>query len=211
RGTCVFAQRAAKRQVLCPDLRRQVGRVGCQKRERRFIIPAVLGEVEVDAADEMPRRAPTLEKLLDRRLRFGELGSKRISDLSPESFEDRGRDVLGASHRRRGRGEYLELGERGRGYWRVVCLEIGVGADRRDQPRGEVAPVAEVCWKRGPDFASPELEQSVPRATSERAFEPAGERGRQLEGVLRHGEQQVAARGQRQRRHEDGPPWSVMA
>ncbi len=90
-------------------------------------------------------------------------------------------------------------------------IEIGMRADGRDQLRGEGAPVAEVCWKRGPDFASPELEQSVPRATSERAFEPAGERGRQLEGVLRHREQQVAARGQRQRRHEDGSARSVMA
>ena len=76
-GACVFAQRAAERQVLRLGLRRQLGRVGRQKRERRLIIPAVLGEVEVDAADEMPRRVLALEKLLDRRLRFGELGSKR--------------------------------------------------------------------------------------------------------------------------------------
>ncbi|MGH9348248.1 MAG: hypothetical protein ACRD26_13400 [Vicinamibacterales bacterium] len=160
-GAGVFAQCAAKRQVLGPGLGRQLRRVGRQKRERRFIIPAVLGEVEVDAADETPRWAPTLEELLDRRLRFGELGSKRISDLGPERFEDRGRDVLRAGHWRRGRGECLELAERRRRYWRVVRIEIGLGADGRDQPRGEVAPVAEVCWKRGPDFGSAELEQSV--------------------------------------------------
>ena len=88
RGACVFAQRAGKRQVLRPGLRRQVSRVGRQKRERRFIIPAVLGEVEVDAADEMPRRALTLEKLLDRPLRFGEFGSKRCRGLSPERFKN---------------------------------------------------------------------------------------------------------------------------
>ena len=75
----------------------------------------------------------------------------------------------------------------------------------------KLAPVAEVGWKRGPDFGSAELEQPVTRAASERAFEPAGERGRRLEGVLHHREQQLAARGQHQRRHEDGSPRSVMA
>ena len=147
-------------------------------------MPAVLGEVEVDAADEMPRRALTLEKLLDRRLRFGELGSKRISDRSPECFEDRRGDVLGAGHWRRGRCEDLELAERGRGYWRVR-IETGMRADGRDQPRGEVAPVTGVCWKRGPDFASAELEQSVTRATSEGPFERPPESGRRLGGVVR--------------------------
>ena len=72
----------------------------------------------------------------------------------------------------------------GAGMWRVR-VEIGMRADGRDKPRGEVAPVAEVCWKRGPDFAGAELEQSMARAASERAFEPAGERGRRLEGVVR--------------------------
>ena len=51
-------------------------------------------------------------------------------------------------------------------------------ADGRDQPRGEVAPVAEVCRKRGPDFGGAELEQSVTGAASERALEPARERVR---------------------------------
>ena len=84
-------------------------------------------------------------------------------------------------------------------------------ADGRDQPRAEVAPVAEVCWKRGPDLGGAELEQSVTRATTEGALEPAQQRFWRLEGVVRDGEQQVAARGQRERRHEDGSPRSVMA
>src|SRR5437870_7942995 len=166
--------------MLRPGLRRQVGRVGCQKRERRFIIPAVLGEVEVDAADKMPRRAPTLEKLLDRHLRFGELGSKRGSDLSPERFKDRGRDVLGAGHRRRGRSERFEFGERGRLYWRVVRIEIGMRANDRDKSSGEIAPVAQVRWKCGPHFGGAELEKSVPRATTEGGLDPAQHRARRL-------------------------------
>ena len=52
----------------------------------------------------------------------------------------------------------------------------------RDQPRGEVAPVAEVCWKRGPDLGGAELEQSVTRAASERALRAVRDSvGRRLE------------------------------
>jgi hypothetical protein len=193
--------------LACDDNLRRVGR---QKRERSLFIPAVLGEIEVHAADETPRRAPMLEKLLDRPLRFGEFGSKRGRGLSPERCKNRGRDVLGAGHRRHGRGERLEFLHRGRRYGRVVRLEIGMHADRRHQPRGEVAPVAKVCWKDGSDLRGAELEQSVARAASKRAFEPARERGRWLDGLVRHGEQQVAARRQRQRWHADGSPRSVM-
>jgi hypothetical protein len=78
-------------------------------------------------------------------------------------------------------------------------------ANGRGQPRGEVAPVAEVCWKRSPDFRGTELEESVTRATTEGALEPAQERARRLEGVVRGREQQLAAPGQRERRHENHP------
>ncbi len=188
--------------MLGPGLRRQLGCVGRQKRERRLIIAAVLGEIEVHAADEMPRWALPLEKVLDRRLRFGKFGSKRGNDLGPERFKDRGRDVLGARHRRRGRGECFELVERRRRYWRAVRVQIRMRTDGRDEPRGKIAPVAEVRWKRGPDLGGAELEQAVTGATSERAFDAPRERGRRSEDVVCAREQQVAARSQRQRRHE---------
>ena len=145
----------------------------------------------------------TLEKLLDRRLRFGKFGSKRGNDFGPERFKDRGRDVLGARHRRRGRGECFELGTRRRRDWRVGRVEIRMRADGGDEARGKIAPVAEVWRKRGPDLGGAELEQAVTRATSERAFDAARDRGRRSEDVVRDREQQVAARSQRQRRHGD--------
>jgi len=161
----------------------------------------------VDAADKMPRRVLAMQKLLDGRLRFAELGSKRLGDFVPERFEDRGRHVLGAVRRRRDRGEHLELAQRGRRDQRLVRIEIGVGADGRDQPRGEAAPVTEFCRKRGPDFANAEFERSVTRSPSERALERARETGRpRLRAVVRAGQQEVAARSQRERRHEDGVP-----
>ena len=201
----VFAQRTAERQVLRPGLRRELRRVGRQKRERSLIISAVLGEIEVHAADEMPCRALTLEKVLDRPLRFGEFGSKRCRDLSPQRFKNGGREVLGAGHRRRGRGECFEFLNRGRRYWRVGRLEIGMHTDRRNQPRGEVAPVAKVCWKRR--FRLPLRRARAIRGPSreQMRFRRLRERpGRWMEGVVCNREQQVAARRQRQRRHEDG-------
>ena len=79
-----------------------------------------------------------------------------------------------------------------------------MGTDTRDQPRGEIAPLAHVGWKRGTDLADTELEQSVTRATSEGPFERARERGRRLGGVVRAIEEQVAARSECERRHRDG-------
>jgi hypothetical protein len=48
--------------VLRLGVLRELRRVGRQKRERRFVIAAVLGEVEVDTTDEMPRRVLPLER-----------------------------------------------------------------------------------------------------------------------------------------------------
>jgi hypothetical protein len=77
-----------------------------------------------------------------------------------------------------------------------------MGTDTRDQPRGEIAPVAHVGWKRDTDVANTELEQCVACATSECVLEPPRKGGRQIEGIARDSEQQMAAWGQRKRRHE---------
>ena len=84
----------------------------------------------------------------------------------------------------------------------MVRLQIGMRADGGDEPRGEVAPVTEVNRQRRPDFARAEGEQSVTRATSERGFERAAQRGVGRRSVALVSEQQAAARGQRERRHE---------
>ena len=82
-----------------------------------------------------------------------------------------------------------------------------MSADGRDQSRGEVPPVIEVCWKCGPDFGGAELEQSVTRATGEGAFEPAQQLRRRLDSLVPGRQKQVAPRGQCERRHENGWPF----
>src|SRR5215203_3234157 len=133
----------------------------------------------MNATDEMPRWVLPLKKCLDRCLRFRKLGSKRFSDLGPQRLEHRCRDVLG--HRRRSGRERFEFGELGRRYRRMMCVVVGMRANGRDKSSGEVAPVAQVRWKRGSHFGGAELEQSVPRATTEGALEPAQQRARRWE------------------------------
>ena len=107
-------QRLAERQVLGLAVRRQAGRVGRQESERRLLVLAVLGEVEVHLADEVPGRVQAPEELLDGGLRFGQLGGEGLT-ISAQSVEhDGGRQVLGAEHHRSGSGQRLDvLGRRG--------------------------------------------------------------------------------------------------
>ena len=46
------------------------GRVGGEKREGSLIIPAVFGEIEVHAANQVPRGVAALEEVLDRASRL---------------------------------------------------------------------------------------------------------------------------------------------
>src|SRR5207248_1035244 len=87
----------------------QSRRVGREEGERRRLILAVLGKVEMHATDEIPRRTAALEEILNRVARCGQLGSQRRVDVCPESLEDSRRQVLRAGHRRRRRGYRLQL------------------------------------------------------------------------------------------------------
>ncbi len=56
--------------MLCLAVARQAAGVGGQKRERCFLVLAVLGQVEVNAADEIPGWVKVFEEVLDRRTRL---------------------------------------------------------------------------------------------------------------------------------------------
>ena len=80
----VFRQRAAERHVLGFRMRRQPVRVRCKKGEWRLGIIPILGEIEVNAADEVPRRILTLEEFFERDLRLEQFSSKSLVDFIPE-------------------------------------------------------------------------------------------------------------------------------
>ena len=66
RRACVFAERLTERKVLGFGVCGKPGRVGGEKREGSLIIPAVFGEIEVHAANQVPRGVAALEEVLDR-------------------------------------------------------------------------------------------------------------------------------------------------
>ena len=93
----VLAQGLAERQVLGLAVRGEPVGVGREEGERRLLVLAVLGEVEVDAADEVPGRVQPLEELLRaRRLTRASSVAKAAADLVPQRLEDGGGQVLGA-------------------------------------------------------------------------------------------------------------------
>ena len=62
----VFAQRLAQRPVLCLALRRQPGGVGGEQGEGILLVLAVLGQMNVNAADEVPGRVARLQAGVER-------------------------------------------------------------------------------------------------------------------------------------------------
>ena len=70
RCPCVFAQRLTERKMLGFGVGGKPGRVGGEKREGSLIIPAVFGEIEVYAANQVPRGVAALEEVLDRASRL---------------------------------------------------------------------------------------------------------------------------------------------
>ena len=156
-GAGVLAERAAERQMQRPRPGRQVGRVGRQKGERRLVVAAILREVEMDAADQMPRRVLPLQERLDGHLGCDAFRAEGCGGLFPQRLQDGGGDVLDAGHRRRRGGQCFEVLGRRRRDGRVGTGLVRMRAECRDEPRGEVAPVAEIGGKRGPDFGGATL------------------------------------------------------
>ena len=97
----VLAERLSQGDVLGLRVRRQPRGVGRQEGERRVGVLAVLGQVEVDAPDDVPGRVLPLEEVLHRRLRPGQLGAEGRVDRVPERLEHGRRQVFRAGHRRR--------------------------------------------------------------------------------------------------------------
>ena len=67
----IFAESLPQRKMLRLGVRRQSSGIGREKSKWGCIVLAVLGEVEVHAADKIPRRVAALQELLYAALRFG--------------------------------------------------------------------------------------------------------------------------------------------
>ncbi len=64
-GAGVLAERLPEGEVLGLAVSREAAGIGGEKGERGLFVAAVLGEVEVDAPDEVPGRVEGLEEVLE--------------------------------------------------------------------------------------------------------------------------------------------------
>ena len=92
----VFAQSLAQRKMLGLGVRREPRGVGGEKGERRVRVLAVLGEIEVHAADQVPRRVPALQEVLYPAFRFRQFDAERSVQFLPESAKDLRGQILRA-------------------------------------------------------------------------------------------------------------------
>ncbi len=87
----------AQRQMLRLGVRREPRGVGRQKRKGRLRIVAVFGQIEVDAADQVPRRVAALQELLHAAFGLRQFDAEGGVQSLPEAAEDLPSD-LRATH-----------------------------------------------------------------------------------------------------------------
>ena len=112
-GAAIFLQSLAERQVLRLGGSRKARGVGREEGEGRLLVLAVLGEIEVDPADQVPGGMTALEEFLQRERGLGQLGVKRHIHAAPKTGEHLHRQIFRADHRRDRCGDPVELGRFG--------------------------------------------------------------------------------------------------
>ena len=159
----VLAQRVTEREMLGLAVGGELPGVGGDEGEGRLVVLAVQGEVEVDAAHEVPRRAEAPEQFLRAEPGARPLVVEGGADLLPQRLEDRGAEVLRARHRRRGRGQRQERLARRRGSVPAPASRrrLRGRAERVHEEGAQLAPIREHGGQRRADLAGAELQQPV--------------------------------------------------
>ncbi len=159
--------------MLRPCLKRKPRRVGRQEGKRRVFVFAVLGEIEVDAAHEVPGGMAAFEKLLHGELGCRQFGIEGRIDAMPQVGQQGRRQVFRAGHRRNGEDHLLQLRVRWcRHRWLDATL---ANSGKRTQCRyvgaPELPPVRQHRWQNRANFVSAQTQQSVSRAVCERLLQ----------------------------------------
>ena len=139
----IFLERPAERQMLRLAFGRKAGRVGRQERERGRLVLAVLGEIEVHAADQVPGGMAALEELLNGEPNLGQLDIESCIDSLPQGRQYGGRQVFRAGHGRRCDGHPLQRAVAGcrHGGLGPAVVDAGQCAKRRHIAGTEFPPV----------------------------------------------------------------------
>ncbi len=183
----VFAQRLTERDVLGASLGGKAGRVGRHEGEGLFGVAAVLGKVEMHAADQIPCWVQGIEEALQAGAGGGERFGEGQRQFIPQRQQDRLGQVFRAGHHGGGQHQGEKLaGIEGRYHRKcdVVLAARRVQADRPDVAGGEAAPPDEDRWQGVSDLTGAEPHQAGAGPLSERCSQAVACRGVDLRRVV---------------------------
>ena len=103
------AAACARRRIASSRDRSERRCAGRQEGKRRVFVLSVLGEIEVDAANEVPGRMPTFEKLMHGELGCRQFGIEGRIDFLPQAGQKTSCQVFCAGHWRNREGHLLKL------------------------------------------------------------------------------------------------------
>ena len=153
--------------------------IGREKGERRIHVFTILGQIEVHAADQVPRRIAALEEVLNPAVRFCQFDAEGGVQFVPEGAQNLRGEILRASHGRRGEDEPVQLGggRRRDAHFTRCRAGIRVGTEGGHVGCAEFSPIGENRRQRGSGFGRSELKKTVTRS----ALEGSPQALRQLE------------------------------
>ena len=149
-------------------------RIGGEEGERVILVAAVLGQVQADLADGVPRGMARVEPRGDRPTMRADLLGERTIRLGPARDHPVGVDVLRTVHRRHRAGQPRRLVGRAIDLDALALVfEVGHGAEAGHERAADVAKEREVGGERGVELGGAEVEGGVAGA----ALGGAGETG----------------------------------
>ncbi len=166
-----------------PGLRGDLVDVGGEEGEGVVGLALVLGQMEADAADDIPDGAVSLQVTLDAIGQASGLGGEGLAELGPQLAKHLRRDQLGAEHRWGSLGEAGDLV--GLGDRKMLRFGgVGGGAGFGHEGLAKVAPVGQGGVQVDADLPGAQVEQAGAAACVEGLEDPPLHGGREERAFL---------------------------
>jgi hypothetical protein len=181
-----FLERAREWPMLHPAPGTRAHGVGRQEPERVVVVTAVLGQMQADFADGVPRRVARAQPLGDGASVRADLLGEGVVDVGPARRHPVGVDVLAAVHGRHGGREPRALVRRAVDLHALTpLLEVGHRAQAGHEGAADVPEICEGGDERGVELGGAEVEQGVTGAAREGPQDTRARRdGETVSGVV---------------------------
>ena len=186
--------------MLSLGLRGQARRVGGEEGEWRFRILAVLRQVEMHPAYQIPDRVAALEKFLQGTVGFSKLCLEGLAHTAPQRAKNLGGEIFCACHDWRRvcqPGQFRRIVRRRPDRRAVLVTALG-SAEGGDEPGSEIPPPGKYRRKDCPCVVHAKREQAVSASPCEGALEAFGPVCIQNAAVIGSRQRQCAVRRQNQ-------------